>query len=190
MMEEHLDALHQLLYSQGRTSFEGKYYAFTDVELTPKPLQNPLPIQIAGHSPDTYRRIAKYATGLSTVFRAVGESYRPIIEALEPHLEAEGRALADIDLQYTTFQLLDASHEKAQARARESWLIKDRNVPNPDQQLNKALVTTPEQAIARIKKLEEEGVQHFVNTMYLVNSFEEIVEQVQMFAEEVMPAFV
>ena len=189
MLEEHLEALHQLFYNEGKTTFDGRYYAFNDVELNPKPLQNPLPIQIAGHSPDTYRRVAKYATGLSTVFRVVGDSYRPIVEALEPHLEAAGRSLADIDLQYTTFQLLESTHEKAQARGRESWLIKDRGVANPDEQLAKALVTTPEQAVVRIKKLEDEGVEHFVNTMYLVSSFEEIVEQVQMFAEEVMPAF-
>ena len=190
MMEEHLEALHQLLYQEGKSSFEGSYYAFTDIELNPKPLQNPVPIQIAGHSPETYRRVAKYATGLSTVFRVVEDSFRPIVQALEPHLEAEGRSLADIDFQYTTFQLLDHSYERAQTRARESWLVKERGLPNLDRQLTKALVTTPEQAIERIKKLEEEGVTHFGSTVFLVNSFEEMVEQVTLFAEEVAPAFV
>ena len=71
MLDEHLEALNLLLNTPGRVSFSGKYYQFTDVDIDPKPVQQPLPIQIAGFADATYARVARHATGLSTVFKAV-----------------------------------------------------------------------------------------------------------------------
>src|SRR5690349_5512442 len=46
-MEEMLQGL-RLLWTEEHASFQGKYYSFTDVNLLPKPAQNPCPIYIAG----------------------------------------------------------------------------------------------------------------------------------------------
>lgn len=189
MMEEHLDALVQLLNAEGPVSFSGEYLEFNNVELDPKPLQKPLPIQIAGHSPSTYERVARLATGLSTVYRVVENDYREIVDKLIPHVEREGRSLSEFDLQFTTFQLIDASHERAFARAKASRVVQRRGGANPDAMLSKVLCGTPEEAIEQIAGLEACGATHFISTTYLTDSYEEVVEQVQMFAEEVMPAF-
>ena len=189
LLEEHLDALVRLLNADGPVSFSGEYLAFDNVELDPKPVQSPLPLQIAGFAPSTYRRVAKFATGLSTVYRVVENDYREIVAALVPHLEREGRSLSDIDLQFTTFQLLDRSHERAWARAKRSRVVKRRGGDNPDAMLAKVLCGNPEEAIEQIAALAARGVTHFVSTTYLTDSYDEVVEQVQLFAEEVMPAF-
>src|SRR5262249_24245498 len=74
-LEVMLQAL-RLLWSDEHASFQGKYSAFNDVNLLPKPKQNPCPIYIAGTPRATQigergverslRRIASYADGWMT----------------------------------------------------------------------------------------------------------------------------
>ena len=74
-LEEMLQAM-RLLWADEHASFHGKYYSFNDVNLLPKPAQNPCPIYIAGTPRSTQigdrgverslRRIARYADGWMT----------------------------------------------------------------------------------------------------------------------------
>jgi alkanesulfonate monooxygenase SsuD/methylene tetrahydromethanopterin reductase-like flavin-dependent oxidoreductase (luciferase family) len=74
-LEEMIQAL-QVLWSDEHASFRGKYYTFDDVNLLPKPAQQPCPIYIAGTPRATQigergverslRRIARYADGWMT----------------------------------------------------------------------------------------------------------------------------
>jgi alkanesulfonate monooxygenase SsuD/methylene tetrahydromethanopterin reductase-like flavin-dependent oxidoreductase (luciferase family) len=74
-LEEMIQAL-RLLWSDEHASFDGKYYSFDDVNLLPKPVQQPCPIYIAGTPRPTQigergverslRRIARYADGWMT----------------------------------------------------------------------------------------------------------------------------
>ena len=66
----------RVLWSNEHASFQGKYYSFDDVDLLPKPTQQPCPIYIAGTPRATsigeggversLRRIARYADGWMT----------------------------------------------------------------------------------------------------------------------------
>ncbi len=74
-LEEMIQAL-RVLWSDEHASFHGKYYSFDDVNLLPKPAQQPCPIYIAGTPRPTQigergverslRRIARYADGWMT----------------------------------------------------------------------------------------------------------------------------
>ena len=74
-LEEMIQAL-RVLWSNEHASFRGKYYSFDDVNLLPKPVQNPCPIYIAGTPrasaigergvERSLRRIARYADGWMT----------------------------------------------------------------------------------------------------------------------------
>lgn len=74
-LEEMIQAL-RILWSDEHATFEGRHYSFDDVNLVPKPRQNPCPIFIAG-TPQAgkigdqgveraLRRIARYADGWMT----------------------------------------------------------------------------------------------------------------------------
>jgi alkanesulfonate monooxygenase SsuD/methylene tetrahydromethanopterin reductase-like flavin-dependent oxidoreductase (luciferase family) len=74
-LEEMIQAL-RLLWCDEHATFHGKYYSFDDVNLLPKPVQQPCPIYIAGTPRPTQigergverslRRIARYADGWMT----------------------------------------------------------------------------------------------------------------------------
>lgn len=100
-LEEMLQAL-QVLWSDEHASFHGKYYSFDDVNLLPKPAQQPCPIYIAGTPRPTQigdrgverslRRIARYADGWMTnqIELSMFEDYK---QRLQRMLIEEGRDL-------------------------------------------------------------------------------------------------
>ena len=70
-----------------------KYVEFGEMELSPKPVQRPLPIYMAAHGEASLRRTAKYGLG-----PMVRDPETPeVLEALAPMLEENGRTISDID---------------------------------------------------------------------------------------------
>ncbi len=59
MSDEFLE-LFQTLWTQEDPEFHGKYYQLDGMKFEPKPVQNPLPIWVGGHSRRAIRRTIKY----------------------------------------------------------------------------------------------------------------------------------
>ncbi len=57
----------------------------------------------------------------------------------------------------------------------------------PDEFINIAAIGTPEEVIEKIIKLKESGETSLIVNKVPASEFEEIEEQFQMFAEEVIP---
>src|SRR5919108_2478816 len=98
-LEEMIQAL-RALWSDEHASFRGKYYSFDDVNLLPKPAQQPCPIYIAGTPRPaqigergverSLRRIARYADGWMTNQIEVA-MFREYLGRLRELLVEEGR---------------------------------------------------------------------------------------------------
>ena len=98
-LEEMIGAL-RVLWSDEHASFHGKYYSFDDVNLLPKPAQQPCPIYIAGTPRPaqigergverSLRRIARYADGWMTNQIEVA-MFREYLGRLRELLVEEGR---------------------------------------------------------------------------------------------------
>ena len=70
-------------WTEPRFSYQGKYYSFDNVALTPKPYQKPWPeIRIAANSADTFPQIAKLGHGVFVAVRL------GTLEELEPNITA------------------------------------------------------------------------------------------------------
>ena len=54
----------KLLWTQPKTSFQGRYWNFKDVSMEPKPIQKPhLPLWFGGHHENALKRAVKYGNG-------------------------------------------------------------------------------------------------------------------------------
>ena len=60
--DEYLDALEQLWY-EDHPEYHGQFVDFRDVDAYPRPLQQPVPIVVGGHSPPAYRRAVARGQG-------------------------------------------------------------------------------------------------------------------------------
>lgn len=184
---EELMAL-QLLFSKDDAGFRGRYFQFEGVSLNPKPNQIPVPIYLAGTTADTPRRVAQFGSGW-LLSRTQKESLRERIERLTPYLEEVGRKRSDIDLVVTRGVSIAMTTEKAWALFEKSVLSGRTGGRSREDVLAQNLVGTSEGIVEQIANLQAEGIDHMVAQHFAANTLSEMGEQVEMFAREVMPAF-
>jgi len=84
--------LMQRLWSEERVSFSGKFFRYVDCTITPRPVQQPLPCWIGGHSAAAIRRTARHGTGWLAGLRTPAQ-VAPIVDRIRRELVAAGRSI-------------------------------------------------------------------------------------------------
>jgi probable F420-dependent oxidoreductase len=196
VVEEGIQAL-RVLFRDRVASWQGKYFSFRDVEMFPKPLQNPLPLYVGGNNANQPRRAATYAEGWMPAGMPVEQLRAHIVTMKETAAKSgrDGNALA-VAPQFIC--CVDKTHEQAVERFRKSQMYEHlaslRHSTLKDQagmsleQIN--LIGTTDEIIEKVKQLSDAGVTHLCGTYYCANSVEELLDQMQVFAEQIMPHIV
>jgi alkanesulfonate monooxygenase SsuD/methylene tetrahydromethanopterin reductase-like flavin-dependent oxidoreductase (luciferase family) len=73
-------------FSGERFTFEGKYYRYRDVQLSPLPVQKPMPIRLGGFLPKAIERAGRVGDG----YISIG-SIRPLVDKCLEAVRASGR---------------------------------------------------------------------------------------------------
>ena len=183
---EIMEAVHRL-FTEDDVTYQGEYVKFRGVSLYPKPVQSPPSIYIAGEAEDTPDRIARWATGQ---LMTMGARARPIPERLEllaKALENHGRKLSDIDKTIVITQNINRSHEKAVEAYKKSPLGWRSRPETFDWFVANNAIGTPEEVAEKVTKSFEMGIDHYTMHHMAVQSYQELEEQIQIFAEEVIP---
>jgi probable F420-dependent oxidoreductase len=112
--DEYLDAIATLWYDE-RPALHGRFVDFADVDARPRPLQQPVPIVVGGHSPAAYRRAVARGQGwygywltpddtaqcLAGLRAAAGQVERPDhLGRLEISVTPRGRMTAELAGQF------------------------------------------------------------------------------------------
>ena len=112
-------AILRRLWSEERVTHQGKYYQFADVELLPKPVQQPVPIFIAvsprGEGVDearAWRRVARHGDGWQTAGNSV-DTFRRRVATLSEWLVKEGRDPAKFETSIHLFVNINDDPEAA-----------------------------------------------------------------------------
>jgi probable F420-dependent oxidoreductase len=193
LLEESIRAM-KLLFEERTASFQGKYYHFEDVEMYPKPKQTPLPIYVGGNNPNAYRRAAEYGNGWLPAGMPV-EHLRERVDQLKELLEEKGRSFEEMDVALQLVAYVGDTHEKAVERFRESQMYKHlvslsastlKDQANTKHEQNN-LIGTAAEVIEKVKRFQEAGVKHLCGTYFCADTVEELMDQMQIFAEEVTP---
>ena len=165
---EQLEILNVLL-TEDRASFKGKYYSFEDVAFYPKSHQEPrIPVWVGGEGKAAQRRAGTYGDAWFPYFVRVTPAHlKSGFENAQAHAEKAGR-----------------DPEKLVFNCVRSIVITD----EPVEQKEDTLKGTPEQLIEALKGYEEVGIQHMA-IQFMVPRYPDRVEVVQRFAEEIMPHF-
>ncbi len=186
LLDEIIAALQLLLAPrQEPVSFAGKYVEFSQVNLNPKPLQTPLPIYVPVKVPDAFERVARFGLGMMVQAAVVPQR----IEGLKPALDKYGRAPAEIDLVAEGQLRLAKSGEKAAAdyRASRQGRHSLKYAGSWETLIANNWIGTAEEVSEKIAAVAARGVTHF-NVLHVAgDSLAERLEQMEMFAEEVIP---
>ncbi len=103
------------LFQEERASYDGDYYAFRDVELSPKPLQARIPVYYGGNNFNQVRRTAVNGDGWMPAALPVARLAHDVAE-LRTLTEAEGRDFSKIAVAPQYMAYLDQDHDRALRR--------------------------------------------------------------------------
>ncbi len=166
MTDEQLQILSSL-WTEEHISYNGQFYRFQDLAFYPKPVQQPrIPIWVGGEGSAAQRRTAKY-----------GDAWFPYYVTITP---AELRAGYENTLRLTA----EAGRDPGQVKLTccRSIEVTRESVPQDESRLR----GSPEQLVEALRAYRDIGVEHLA-LQFTVPRWPERVEQIERFAQEVMP---
>jgi probable F420-dependent oxidoreductase len=111
---EYLEAM-RALWEQEQPAYQGEFVRFSGVNARPRPIQRPLPVIMAGHSPAAHRRAARHADGWYGFFMRPEETAEQL-EDLRRSLADEGRDISKFEVTVTPRGRTDAETVEAYGR--------------------------------------------------------------------------
>lgn len=192
MLTEGIQAL-QTLFTTHPASHKGKYWEFTEVEMYPKPVQNPLPIWVGGNSKEGAVRAGRMGQGwLSAVMPP--EQVKERVSTIHEEAEKAGRDPSEIEIAPQFVAQVGKTDEEASETFRNSQmyhhLMSLKKSTLKDQDLSKVeefnLIGSPDTILEKIGKFADAGVSHFCALVFSTDTVEETLDQMQWFAEDVI----
>lgn len=191
-LEEMIQSL-RVLWSDAHATFHGKYYSFEDVNLLPKPVQQPCPIYIAAtplaskigeHGVDrALRRIARYADGWMTN-QIEPRLFRDYATRLREMLAEEGRDPDSFKTALYYGVCVDRDREQAFREAKaflDAYYLKDYSREGVEIWTACGPI---EHCVRRLQSFMEAGVDHITIRPIGQN----LEEQFRIYLEELLPA--
>jgi probable F420-dependent oxidoreductase len=195
LMRESLIAL-RLLFEERRASFDGEHIRFNDVEMYPKPVQNPLPIYSAGNADGAIKRAAELGDGwlpAALPFEGIAAGK----EKLETWARAAGRDPSKIVIAPQLIVCMGETSEQARDTFERSQVyhhlisLKDSTLKGIDvgEFMTANLFGTPDDISHQIEQLQSLGASHLCGLIFVGNTVDEMLDQIRMFARDVIPNF-
>lgn len=169
------------LWSEPSVSYEGKHVTYQEVSISPRPVQQPLPLWIGGSSPAAIRRTARIGTGWLAGIQTPGQ-VGPIVRAIKQEAAKAGRSI-DEDHYGAGFAFRFGAWEDpvvertagAYSRIAAGFNLREA-----------AAVGSPRDIVARVQDYAEAGVSKFV-LRPMAEGDAEIMSQTQRLIDEVLP---
>jgi probable F420-dependent oxidoreductase len=170
------------LWSEERVTFHGEFYRYENVTISPRPIQQPLPLWIGGSSPAAIRRTVRLGTGWLGGIQTPAQ-VKPVIEAIKARGAEMGTPIPE-DHYGATFVFRfgpaddDVATRAFTARARQAGAEFD----------PKAFfaVGSAADVLARIAEYRDVGISKFV-LIPLADGDQDLLEQTRRLCAEVLP---
>ena len=156
-------------------------------------MQKRLPIYVGGNNVNNIRRTVEWADGWLPAAMEVDRLAKHVKEMREM-AEKAGRDPKSIEVAPQLVVHIGKTREAARERYRKSQMhkhltslqkstLKEQKATSED--IN--LIGSPAECIEKAMAFRKAGVDHFCGLFFAANSVEELLEQMQVFAEEVRP---
>ncbi|HMN11863.1 MAG TPA: TIGR03619 family F420-dependent LLM class oxidoreductase [Bellilinea sp.] len=182
------------LFDNRVATWEGEYLSYKNVEMYPKPVQDPLPFYFGGNNPNQVDRAARLAQGWMPAGMPT-PTIAKMVADFKTKAESYGRDSSKLEIAPQLICYVDHDHDKAVARFKRSQLyehlisLKQSTLKDQagEDMVNINLVGTPAEVVEKAHALAKAGVTHLCGTYYCADDVQELKDQMQLFAEEVMP---
>ncbi len=186
MLDEEIQILRSL-FNDKETKFEGKYFSLNNVTSYPKPAQKPLPMYIAGRAEETVNRIVKWGDGW-VMGGCTPEDLGKRVDTVKKACEAAKRDFTKLSFFADSALCVAKTHEEAVEKFKNSFVgARFTRGITVEQALPSHYVGTPAEIAETISKKKKAGATHIVAQHIAGDKYPQLKEQIQMFAEEVVP---
>jgi len=176
------------MWSDNLPSFSGRYVNFKEVQMFPKPTQKNPMILIGGGergiSPKALRRVVELGDGWIPAYLTPEEASEGIA-TISKAVSAAGKDSTKYFVAHEMFTSLNTNSQNAAQSAAKSLST---NFVTVEEGLKRSLVGDPRELIEKIKLYEKAGV-NMTELKWMYSSIPELLEMMNLFANEVLPAF-
>ena len=186
MLEEAVEIITRL-WSGRPVSFEGHYYWLENAVCDPVPLQKPRPPVLIGGHGERYLlgAVARHADIANTRVGMSIEDHRRAREVLDGHCREAGRDPSGIEVSHNTNVLIADSEAELVTMLAKAAAGRGVTVAEYRKSLGNAIVGTPDQCIAQLRRYVDAGITYF----FLLFPHPIDSGQLRLFADRVMPEF-
>jgi probable F420-dependent oxidoreductase len=188
--DDHIRAMKTIWMSQP-SSYEGKFVAFKDAEICPKPRQKPHPpLWIGGWTEAAMKRTAALGDGWLPAW-LLPEDIEKRFRELKEIAAALGRNPDAIHLGIEVYGCIDEDSSKAREDGLGTLAIGRSTFERQmtvDQLAEVSLIGSPDEIRRTVRAYADAGVSHF-EIKFIYPTLERHSQMLQLFAREILPAF-
>ena len=183
--ERLVEAIEVSLATWAGSAFEGRFYSQSGAAVAPPPVQQPHPpIWVGGNGKRIGPIAARYADGWNSIFTTFDE-FRLNYTMIDEACAAAGRDPSTLRRSFGQRVVVESTYEAAEARARAMY--EPHGATFDDYVRARVFFGTPEGVAEQIAPFKELGVEEFICWHEPPMDDAHAVEQVQAFAETVVP---
>lgn len=168
------------LWSEESVSFQGQHHQLTDACLSPRPLQQPLPLWVGGSAPAAIERTARWGTGWQGGLESP-EQTTEVIRAIKRRLKELGRRI-DADHYGAGFAFRLGQQNDPVAADYQQRMVR-RLGADPG---NLIIAGDPAAIMAHIHAYRQAGVHKFVLRPVATDG-EDFIAQTRLFIDQLLP---
>lgn len=169
------------LWREERVNYHGDHFRYEDVTITPRPVQQPLPVWIGGSSPAAIRRTARLGTGWLGGLQSPAQC-APVVKAIRREVTEQGRSIDD-DHYGAGFAFRFGSWDEPAVDLAARQLARVPGGPDPRSYL---AVGTAAEIAARAAEYVEVGISKFVLRPIAAGD-EDWMDQTRRLIDQVIP---
>ncbi|WP_225753456.1 LLM class flavin-dependent oxidoreductase [Actinotalea sp. Marseille-Q4924] len=191
MTDEYVEAM-RAIWEQPLASYSGRFVSFENAEIFPKPLQKPgPPVWVGGWTDHAARRTGRLGDGWVPGWLSPSEMARGAQVVRDTAVE-HGRDPDAITIAVEKLTVIDRDEDAAMARAiptvRTSSNTYERDVDEIQFALDRHIFGSVESVRKRVREFVDAGVTHF-ELKFIYPTIEDLLSQMQLWAEEIIPEY-
>jgi len=171
------------LWSENSVTFHGEFHRYESVSISPRPVQQPLPLWIGGSSPAAIRRTVKLGTGWLGGIQTPAQ-VAPVVAAIKKLGEESGRPIPDDHFGASFAFRLGPQDDSLVSRA---FAQRARAAGADFDPKSYFALGEAKEVLERIAQYRATGVSKFV-LIPLAQGEADLLEQTRRLAAEVIPA--
>jgi alkanesulfonate monooxygenase SsuD/methylene tetrahydromethanopterin reductase-like flavin-dependent oxidoreductase (luciferase family) len=190
MTKEYIRVM-QEIWTDPKPSYQGRWVTFEETDLNPKPVQKPHPpLWGCGRMEKAMDITAELCTGWIPAFITPGE-YPRLIQWLHDKAQEKGRREVDFVIGNEIHGCIATSREEALARSRKTLEVFTEGFqtsPGFDRVMGASFVGSPSDVCKQLEGFVNAGVTTY-ELKFIYQSLDDLLGQMKLFAEEVIPRF-